>query len=62
MLSDVAQKYFADRTQEYPMVEGVETSANLPPLSQLKAPEVDLTALTDLRGSLDLMRQTGILP
>jgi iron(III) transport system substrate-binding protein len=62
MLSDVAQKYFADRTQEYPMVEGIETSASLPPLSQLKAPAVDLTALTDLQGSLDLMRQTGILP
>jgi iron(III) transport system substrate-binding protein len=44
------------------MVPGVATSANLPPLSDLKAPDVDLTELTDLQGSLDLMRETGILP
>jgi iron(III) transport system substrate-binding protein len=62
MLSAQAQRYFSERTQEYPMVEGIETSANLPALSQLRAPDVDLTELTDLQGSLELMRQTGILP
>jgi len=62
LLSPTAQKYFADQTHEYPLVEGVQTDTNLPPLSGLKAPEIDLSNLTDLEGSLELMRQTGILP
>jgi iron(III) transport system substrate-binding protein len=62
LLSDQAQKYFAVQTYEYPLVHGVETDFGLPPLSQLKAPDIDLSDLTDLRGSLELMRQTGVLP
>lgn len=62
MLSESAQKYFADQTYEYPLVEGVQTDFGLPPLSQLETPELDLSDLTDLRGSLELMRQTGVLP
>jgi iron(III) transport system substrate-binding protein len=62
MLSPGAQAYFANRTKEYPVVEGVETDANLPPLSDVKPPEIDLSDLTDLEGSLALMRETGILP
>jgi hypothetical protein len=34
----------------------------LPPVESLKAPAIDLSDLTDLVGSLDLMRQAGILP
>ena len=62
LLSPAAQKYFAEQTHEYPLVEGVQTDTNLPPLSGLHAPEIDLSNLTDLKGSLELMRQTGILP
>jgi len=62
MLSPSAQQYFADETHEYPLVEGVETDASLPPLSSVQPPEVDLSDLTDLAGSLELMRETGILP
>jgi iron(III) transport system substrate-binding protein len=62
LLSPAAQKYFAEQTHEYPVVEGVQTDTNLPPLSLLNTPEIDLSDLTDLKGSLDLMRQTGILP
>jgi iron(III) transport system substrate-binding protein len=62
LLSPKAQQYFADQTHEYPLVEGVTADPNLPPLSTLQTPEIDLSDLTDLKGSLDLMRQTGILP
>lgn len=62
MLSPGAQAYFANSTKEYPVVEGVETDADLPPLSDVKPPELDLSDLTDLEGSLALMRETGILP
>jgi iron(III) transport system substrate-binding protein len=62
MLTPAAQQYFADQTHEYPLVEGVKTDENLPPLSSMKPPEIDLSDLTDLTGSLDMMRETGILP
>jgi iron(III) transport system substrate-binding protein len=62
MLSRAAQEYFTNSTQEYPMVEGIATSADLPPLSELSAPDVDLANVSDLRGSLELMQETGILP
>ena len=62
MLTESAQQYFAEQTHEYPLVEGVESEPGLPPLSQMKPPEIDVSDLTDLEGSLELMRQTGILP
>ena len=62
LLSPAAQKYFAERTYEYPLVKGAEPAPGLPPLSALKAPDVDVSELTDLQGTLDLMRETGILP
>ena len=62
LLSEKAQQYFASNDHEYPLVEGVAADAALPPISTLQAPEVDLSDLGDLKGSLELMRQTGILP
>jgi iron(III) transport system substrate-binding protein len=62
LLSPVAQEYLANRDHEYPLVEGVKPGEALPPLQSLQAPDLDLSELGDLRGSLELMRQTGILP
>ena len=62
MLSATAQKYLTDNTYEYPMVSGVPSGADLPPIDRLQVPKIDLSDLTDLRGSLDLMRQAGLLP
>ena len=62
LLSPKAQQYFADETHEYPLVAGVKTDTKLPPLDTLKTPNIDLSNLQDLKGSLDLMKQTGILP
>jgi iron(III) transport system substrate-binding protein len=62
LLSPSAQKYFTDNTYEYPMIPGIQPGAALPDLSGLKPPNIDLSDLTDLRGSLDLLRQTGLLP
>jgi iron(III) transport system substrate-binding protein len=62
LLSPAAQKYFTDETHEYPLVAGVPAEAELQPLSQIDPPEIDLSDLTDLEGSLEMMRQTGILP
>ncbi len=61
MLSDGAQQYFAEETYEYPLVEGVETDEELQPLSEVETPDVDLSDLEDLEGTLDLMQETGVL-
>ncbi len=60
-LSDEAQQYFADETYEYPLVDGVEINEELPPLSEIQSPEVDLSNLDDLGGTLDLLQETGVL-
>jgi iron(III) transport system substrate-binding protein len=62
LLTPEAQKYFADNTHEYPLVAGVETNDELPPLTDVKPPEVDLSDLGDLKGSLEMMRDVGLLP
>ena len=60
-LSDEAQQYFADETYEYPLVEGVEVDEELPPISELQSPKVDLSNLDDLGGTLGLLQETGVL-
>lgn len=62
MLSQVAQQYFAGSTYEYPLVEGVNVNRLLTPLADINAPEVDMADLGDLEGTVDLLRETGILP
>lgn len=60
-LSKEAQQYFADDTYEYPLVEGVEINEELPPLSDIQSPRVDLSNLDDLGGTLELLQETGVL-
>jgi iron(III) transport system substrate-binding protein len=62
LLSPAAQQYFTDNTHEYPLVPGVAGDPGLQPLSEMHPPEVDLSDLGDLQGSLELMREVGILP
>ncbi len=62
LLSESSQAYFAEHDHEYPLVKGVEADPALPPVESLNAPEIDLSDLGDLKGSLELMRETGILP
>ncbi|MGF1471567.1 MAG: iron ABC transporter substrate-binding protein [Rubrobacteraceae bacterium] len=61
MLSEEAQQYFAEETFEYPLVEGIEPVGEIPPLSQVETPEVNLGNLDDLQGTLQLLQQTGAL-
>jgi iron(III) transport system substrate-binding protein len=61
LLSEEAQQYFADETFEYPLVEGIPTNEELVPLSEIETPNIDLSNLDDLEGTLDLLRETGVL-
>jgi len=61
LLSEEAQQYFADETFEYPLIEGVEPAEGLPPLSEIESPRIDLSDLSDLEGTLELLQETGVL-
>ncbi|MDP8940594.1 MAG: iron ABC transporter substrate-binding protein [Actinomycetota bacterium] len=61
LLAEEAQQYFADETFEYPMIEGVQTAEGLESLSEIRSPEVNLGNLDDLQGTIELLRETGVL-
>ena len=61
LLSEEAQQYFADETFEYPLVAGIPTNERLVPLSEIETPNIDLSNLDDLEGTLELLRETGVL-
>lgn len=61
LLSDETQEYFADETKEYPLVAGVKQDSTLIPLDQIQQPDIDLNNLDDLKGSLELIEQSGAL-
>ncbi len=62
LLSETAQRYFAETTREYPLAAGVQPGGELPPLESLEPPDVDLGALTDAQGTINLLRDVGIIP
>lgn len=61
LLGEEAQRYFADDTKEYPLAAGVEPDRVLPPLASIEQPDLDLSDLEDLQGTLELLQETGVL-
>ncbi len=62
LLSEDAQRYFAEETFEYPLVAGATPAAGLPPLDSLGAPTLDLSALAGaLDRATDLVAEAGLL-
>ena len=61
LLSEPAQEYFAAEIKEYPLIEGVEPDAEMPALDEIGTPEIDLSDLSDLEGTLELLQEIGIL-
>ncbi len=61
LLTAEAQRYFAERTKEYPLAAGVKAERGLIPLDSIKQPEVDLADLSDLQGTIELLERTGVL-
>jgi iron(III) transport system substrate-binding protein len=62
LLSDEVQGYFGSETNEieFPAVTGIEAEG-LPSVEELDAPEIDLSDLEDLQGTLTLLQETGAL-
>lgn len=61
MLGEEAQRYFAERTFEYPLVAGMPTSGDVRSIAELRPLAIDLGKLEDLQGTLKLLRETGAL-
>lgn len=61
LLGTTGQQYFADSTFEYPVVDGIATNERLTPLSEIESPEIDLSNLDDLQGTIDLIELSGAL-
>jgi iron(III) transport system substrate-binding protein len=61
LLSRQAQEYFSTETFEYPLAGEVDPDPRLPRLDEIDTPDLDLTDLDDLRGTLELLREVGAL-
>ena len=61
LLTEDSQLYFAEETFEYPLVTGVPADPRLVPLADIESPDVDLSDLADLEGTLRLIQEAGVL-
>ena len=61
LLANESQAYFAEETYEYPLVAGVAADERLTPLDQIESPDIDLSDLADLQGTVELMQAVGVL-
>jgi iron(III) transport system substrate-binding protein len=60
LLSPAGQRYFAEQTYEYPLIEGVALDPALPPLDELEAPDIDLNDLDTLAATIEMIQQSGL--
>ncbi len=61
LLDESAQRYFTDRTFEYPLVRGIAPNEVLPPLHDLQTTDLDLNQLDDLERTLRLLQDVHLL-
>lgn len=61
LLSEEGQTYFSEETFEYPLVNGVAADPRLPALSEIESPDLDLSDLADLEGTLRLLQEVGLV-
>jgi iron(III) transport system substrate-binding protein len=61
LLTREVQSYLASEAFEIPLVAGIAPPKGLPLLETISPPNLDLTRLADMRPTLDLMRDVGVL-
>ncbi|MDG4797357.1 iron ABC transporter substrate-binding protein [Micromonospora sp. WMMD1082] len=62
LLSADAQTYFAEQTYEYPVLAGAAAPAYVPPLAELAVPAIDLNDLDQLEATIELIKNSGLVP
>ncbi len=61
MTSKVAQNYFTNSTREYPLVSGVKTHPLITSFDEVNKPDISLASLSDIAGSAQMLKDTGVL-
>jgi iron(III) transport system substrate-binding protein len=61
LLSRTARDYFDEEVFEYPLSGETESDPSLPKLADIEQPDIDLSDLSDLEGTLELLREVGVL-
>jgi iron(III) transport system substrate-binding protein len=63
LLQPQGQQYFTSQVFEYPVTDAVIENPALPSIEAVRAsaPDVDLNAIADLEGTLELLREVGLL-
>lgn len=62
ILREDVQEYFIKANSEYPVIEDLSIDDPLiVPLEEINAPDIDLSNLEDLEGTLDLLFDVGVL-
>ena len=62
LLSEDSQRYFAEKTFEYPLTAGIPVAEGVTPLSEINNPDLSSSALSDLKGTQALLREAGVIP
>ncbi len=61
LLGDTAQKYFLENTFEYSMTSDIAPDPTLPKLSEINGPKIDLSDLSSLEQTLQLLSEAGLI-
>ena len=61
LVSDIAQKYFVEKSFEYSLVEGIAPFDGLPTLEELNPPSIDLSDLNSIAETQELLNDVGLL-
>ncbi len=61
LLGEHAQRFFAEENFEFPLASGVLALPSLPKLADIQSPDIDLSDLSDLDKTLDMLQEAGLL-
>ncbi len=60
VLAAEGQEFFVETNGEYPVLDGVDYVGDLPTLSEINPPEIDLNELANVEQAVDLLRDEGM--